>query len=128
LIITPDPSFEKDVARLFDAASGSGTRPGELRRYTSPYRGLAAMEEQDSAQRSCSSPTENGLRATLQTPQGFDATHRGELFPIDESCAALYSLSFATQEKPGLEGTGVEILVITAMVRLLVRVINSKES
>ncbi len=47
-IITPDPSSEKDVARLFDAASGSGARPGELWRYTSPYRGLAAMEEKDS--------------------------------------------------------------------------------
>ena len=47
-IITPDPSSEKDLARLLDAASGSSTRPGELWRYTSPYRGLAAMEEQDS--------------------------------------------------------------------------------
>jgi formylglycine-generating enzyme required for sulfatase activity len=47
-IITSDPSSEKDLARLFDAASGSKTRPGELWRYTSPYRGLAAMEEQDS--------------------------------------------------------------------------------
>ena len=47
-IVTPDPSSEKDVARLFDAASGSGTRSGELWRYTSPYRGLAAMEEKDS--------------------------------------------------------------------------------
>jgi formylglycine-generating enzyme required for sulfatase activity len=47
-IVTPDPSSEKDVARLFDAAAGSGTRLGELWRYTSPYRGLAAMEEKDS--------------------------------------------------------------------------------
>jgi conflict system STAND superfamily ATPase/TIR domain-containing protein len=47
-IITPDPSSEKDLARLFEAASGGSTRPGELWRYTSPYRGLAAMEEQDS--------------------------------------------------------------------------------
>ena len=47
-IITPDPASEKDVARLFDAASGGGTSPGELWRYTSPYRGLAAMEEKDS--------------------------------------------------------------------------------
>jgi len=44
-IVTPDPSSEKDVARLFDAAAGSGARLGELWRYTSPYRGLAAMEE-----------------------------------------------------------------------------------
>jgi len=47
-IITSDPSSEKDVARLLDAASGSSTRPRELWRYTSPYRGLAAMEEKDS--------------------------------------------------------------------------------
>ena len=32
-----------------------------------------------------SSPTQNEQRATMQTPQGFDATHGGELFPIDES-------------------------------------------
>src|SRR6516162_6100552 len=32
-----------------------------------------------------SSPTQNEEPATLQTPQGFDATHGGELFPIDES-------------------------------------------
>jgi YVTN family beta-propeller protein len=31
-----------------------------------------------------SSPTKNGQPATMQTPQGFDATHGGELFPIDE--------------------------------------------
>jgi hypothetical protein len=47
-IITPDPASEKDVARLFDAASGGGSSPGELWRYTSPYRGLEAMEEKDS--------------------------------------------------------------------------------
>src|SRR6266540_4782835 len=47
-IITPDPSSEKDVARLLDAAAGTGMRLGELWRYTAPYRGLAAMEEKDS--------------------------------------------------------------------------------
>lgn len=47
-IVTADPTSEKDVARLFDAASGGGTSPGELWRYTSPYRGLEAMEEKDS--------------------------------------------------------------------------------
>src|SRR6266481_854286 len=47
-IVTPDPSSEQDVARLFDAAAGTGTRLGGLWRYTSPYRGLAAMEEKDS--------------------------------------------------------------------------------
>jgi hypothetical protein len=47
-IITSDPASEKEVARLFDAASGSGANPGELWRYTSPYRGLEAMEEKDS--------------------------------------------------------------------------------
>ena len=47
-IVTADPSSEKDVARLLDAAAGSGARLGELWRYTSPYRGLAAMQEKDS--------------------------------------------------------------------------------
>jgi hypothetical protein len=47
-IITPDPASEKDIARLCDAASGGGISPGELWRYTSPYRGLPAMEEKDS--------------------------------------------------------------------------------
>jgi Novel STAND NTPase 1/TIR domain len=47
-IISSDPSSEKDVARLFDAAAGTGTRLDELWRYTQPYRGLAAMEEKDS--------------------------------------------------------------------------------
>jgi formylglycine-generating enzyme required for sulfatase activity len=47
-IVTPDPTSEKDIARLFDAASGVGASPGELWRYTAPYRGLSAMEEKDS--------------------------------------------------------------------------------
>jgi hypothetical protein len=47
-IVSSDPTSEKDVARLFDAGTGSGTRPGELWRYTAPYRGLAAMAEADS--------------------------------------------------------------------------------
>jgi hypothetical protein len=44
-IITSDPSSEKDVGRLFDAAFGGGSSRSDLWRYTSPYRGLAAMEE-----------------------------------------------------------------------------------
>jgi hypothetical protein len=47
-IVTADPASEKDVGRLIDAAQGSGASLGELWRYTSPYRGLAAMEEKDS--------------------------------------------------------------------------------
>jgi len=47
-IVTPDPASEKDVARIFDAASGRGALPPELWRYASPYRGLEAMEEKDS--------------------------------------------------------------------------------
>jgi formylglycine-generating enzyme required for sulfatase activity len=47
-IISPDPASGTDVARLFDAASGGGSSPGELWRYASPYRGLEAMEEKDS--------------------------------------------------------------------------------
>jgi formylglycine-generating enzyme required for sulfatase activity len=47
-IISADPASENDVARLFDAAAGGGSSRGDLWRYTSPYRGLAAMEEKDS--------------------------------------------------------------------------------
>src|SRR5262245_27883476 len=47
-IVAADLTSEESVGRLFDAASGVGTRPGELWRYTSPYRGLAAMTEADS--------------------------------------------------------------------------------
>jgi formylglycine-generating enzyme required for sulfatase activity len=46
-ITTPDPSSEKCLAQLMDAASGGGTRPGELWRHTAPYRGLVAMTEAD---------------------------------------------------------------------------------
>ena len=47
-IITADPMSEKDLGKLMDAAQGAGSRPGELWRYVSPYRGLAAMTEADS--------------------------------------------------------------------------------
>ncbi len=47
-IVSPDPTSDKAVARLFEAASGGGGNPRELWRYTSPYRGLEAMEEKDS--------------------------------------------------------------------------------
>jgi hypothetical protein len=47
-IITPDPASEMDIGRIFDATFGGGSSPGELWRYTSPYRGLEAMEEKDS--------------------------------------------------------------------------------
>src|SRR6516162_11483384 len=92
------------------------------------------------ARSSHSSPAANGQRATIQTPQGVDAQHGGELFPIDESTRSPTLLTLgrapdrqgfatthgrvwmrcasrdaakpasATQEKPGAEGTGVEIL------------------
>jgi formylglycine-generating enzyme required for sulfatase activity/cellulose biosynthesis protein BcsQ len=46
-IVTPDPSSEKTVAQLMDAAIGGGVRPNELWRYTAPYRGLEPMTEAD---------------------------------------------------------------------------------
>src|SRR5262249_24527453 len=46
-IVSADPTSEKDVARLIDATAGARARPGELWRYTLPYRGLSAMEEKD---------------------------------------------------------------------------------
>jgi tetratricopeptide (TPR) repeat protein len=48
-IVSSDPASEKDVARLIDAVnSGGDAKPREPWRYTSPYRGLSAMEEKDS--------------------------------------------------------------------------------
>src|SRR5262245_62355836 len=47
-IVTPDPASETSIAQLLDAAAGQQAAPGELWRYTSPYRGLAAMTEADS--------------------------------------------------------------------------------
>ena len=47
-IITPDPAGEQVIAQLLDATGGDDTKPGELWRYASPYRGLAAMEQKDS--------------------------------------------------------------------------------
>ena len=47
-IVTSDPSSEKGIARIFDALAGGGLSPGELWRYTCPYRGLEAMKEEDS--------------------------------------------------------------------------------
>src|SRR5262249_26323394 len=46
-IISADPGSDADLARLLDAASGTTNPTGELWRYTSPYRGLAAMTEKD---------------------------------------------------------------------------------
>jgi formylglycine-generating enzyme required for sulfatase activity len=47
-IVTADPGSEKDIAQLFAATSGGETTPGDLWRFTAPYRGLEAMEERDS--------------------------------------------------------------------------------
>jgi formylglycine-generating enzyme required for sulfatase activity len=47
-IVTADPASEKDVARIFDAQAGRDPRLTELWRFTTPYRGLEAMEDSDS--------------------------------------------------------------------------------
>ena len=47
-IVAPDPASDIEVAKLFDASAGAGSRPGELWRHAAPYRGLAAMTEEDS--------------------------------------------------------------------------------
>src|SRR5215472_6726129 len=47
-IITPDPTSEKDIARLVDGVSGVDIPRGDLWHHASPYRGLAAMGEKDS--------------------------------------------------------------------------------
>src|SRR5215813_3512059 len=48
-IVAPDPTSEKDIARLIEVVtSDRDAKSGERWRYTSPYRGLSAMEEKDS--------------------------------------------------------------------------------
>jgi formylglycine-generating enzyme required for sulfatase activity len=47
-VVSPDPASEKDIGRICEAASGRGSQPGALWRYTAPYRGLDAMQERDS--------------------------------------------------------------------------------
>jgi formylglycine-generating enzyme required for sulfatase activity len=46
-VVTSDPASDSSVTRLFNAFAGSGSTPGELWRYATPYRGLAAMTEED---------------------------------------------------------------------------------
>ncbi len=47
-IVTADPASADTIGKLKDATTGGGARPGELWRYTAPYRGLASMTEADS--------------------------------------------------------------------------------
>jgi formylglycine-generating enzyme required for sulfatase activity len=47
-IVSADPTSTKDIGRLFDALTGNRSASIELWRYTSPYRGLEAMQEKDS--------------------------------------------------------------------------------
>jgi hypothetical protein len=47
-VLTEDPASEATIGKLLDAASGPAERPGELWRFTRPYRGLEAMTEANS--------------------------------------------------------------------------------
>jgi formylglycine-generating enzyme required for sulfatase activity len=47
-VTTEDPASEATIGKLLDAASGPAQRPGELWRFTRPYRGLEAMTEANS--------------------------------------------------------------------------------
>jgi formylglycine-generating enzyme required for sulfatase activity len=47
-VLTEDPASEATVGKLLHAASGPAQRPGELWRFTRPYRGLEAMTEANS--------------------------------------------------------------------------------
>lgn len=47
-IITADPTSEADLGLIFNATQAGGGGLADLWRYTSPYRGLEAMEEKDS--------------------------------------------------------------------------------
>lgn len=46
-VITADPTSDKGLAQVMDAAASGGAPPGELWRHTAPYRGLYAMTESD---------------------------------------------------------------------------------
>jgi TIR domain len=47
-VLTEDPASEATIGKLMEAASGSAERPGELWRFTRPYRGFEAMTEANS--------------------------------------------------------------------------------
>jgi WD40 repeat protein len=47
-VLTEDPTSEATIGSLLDAASGPAQRPGELWRFTRPYRGLESMTEANS--------------------------------------------------------------------------------
>ena len=47
-VLSEDPASEATIGKLIDAASGPAQRPGELWRFTRPYRGLEAMTEANS--------------------------------------------------------------------------------
>jgi hypothetical protein len=77
-VITADPTSELTVGRIFNAAAGSGSRIGELWRYTYPYRGLEAMEEKDSDY------FFGRVRETVQTLNALTATGRPREWPMRE--------------------------------------------
>jgi hypothetical protein len=95
-IVSADPSSKEAVTRLFDAAAGGGTTPKALWRYSAPYRGLAAMTEEDGDYRYAilagsvrhSSAWQRSSNATLspttdRTPSGpsINAVSREQLWP-----------------------------------------------
>jgi formylglycine-generating enzyme required for sulfatase activity len=47
-VLTEAPGSEATIGKLLDAVSGPAQRPGELWRFTRPYRGLEAMTEANS--------------------------------------------------------------------------------
>jgi hypothetical protein len=47
-VLTEEPASETTIGKLMDAVSGPAQRPGELWRFTRPYRGLEAMTEANS--------------------------------------------------------------------------------
>src|ERR1043165_67518 len=47
-IVTPEPTSDVTIGKLLDAVGSPSTAPGQLWRFTAPYRGLASMDESDS--------------------------------------------------------------------------------
>jgi hypothetical protein len=47
-VVTAEPASDMTIGKLLDAVVSPAASPGELWRFTAPYRGLASMDESDS--------------------------------------------------------------------------------
>ena len=71
---------------------------------TLPYRGRDGGRNFGFSRTVALPETANRQRATTQAPQGLDATHGSELFPVNESWLCLASIVTVTDETARLMG------------------------